>query len=188
MAGGSADAGAVLRALNRAYGYPLSREELLKAAEKVGSDVPFCTQGGTALANGRGEKMTALPTVPYCVYVICKPTFSISTPELFKLSDAKRIKCHPDTQGALQAIKKGDLSGLCRRLYNVFEDVDDKRMKTVAEIKGRLLDAGALGAVMTGTGSAVFGIFTDMEKAEDAAGKLRKEIWTATAENVAAAI
>ena len=185
LAGGSADAGAVLRALNRAFGEPLDREGMITAAEKIGSDVAFCTVGGTMLAEGRGERLTALPPMPECAYVIVMPEFSVSTPELFRKIDGKRLRCHPDTSGIVAALGTGDLRGICRRMYNVFEDVGDRRMRTIAEIKNRLLDCGALGAVMTGTGSAVFGVFGDRKTAGETAEALKKEYRMAGAfENV----
>ena len=159
MGGGSSDAAAVLRALNRLYGDVLDREQLRCLSERIGSDVPFCVYGGTALASGRGEKLVALPDMPDCRFIICKPEFSISTPELFRKLDEIKLRCHPDTAGLVEAIRQGQLAQISRRMYNVFEDVDDRRMRTVADIKSTLLDHGALGAVMTGTGSAVFGVF-----------------------------
>ena len=159
MAGGSADAAAVLRALNRLYGAPLTPDELETLAARVGSDVPFCVRGGTALATGRGEKLEALPALPACKFVVCKPDFSISTPELFRKLDQTGLRCHPDTAGILAALRDGELEPIARRMYNVFEEVDDRRLRIVREIKSVLLDAGALGAIMTGTGSAVFGVF-----------------------------
>jgi len=174
MGGGSSDAAAVLRALNRHYG-ALSPEALETLSAQVGSDVPFCVRGGTALATGRGEKLETLPDMPDCEFIICKPDFSISTPELFRRLDQCSTRCHPDTAGLLAALEAGNLDQLCRRMYNVFEDIDDRRMRTVKEIKGSLLDCGALGAVMTGTGSAVFGVFRPGEAPEQAIAALRKE-------------
>ncbi len=175
LAGGSSDAAAVLRGLNTLWGGPLSRTELEELACSVGSDVAFCVAGGTALARGRGELLTDLPPLPDCRFVICKPDFSISTPELFRKLDETQLRRHPDTAGLVQAIEQGCLKGLCRRMYNVFEDVQDRRMRTVAEIKGRMLDHGALSAMMTGTGSAVFGIFEEEAPAEEAEAALKKE-------------
>ena len=175
MAGGSADAAAVLRALNRAYGAPLTTEELCAASETVGSDVAFCLRGGTALASGRGEILQPLPPLPPCCFVICKPDFSISTPELFQKLDGAKLCCHPDTEGLLAALKAQDLDALCRRMYNVFEDVPDRRMRTIRAAKGALLDCGALGALMTGTGSAVFGVFRDRKTADTARAALAGE-------------
>ena len=175
MAGGSADAAAVLRALNRMYGGPLSRTQLEELAQKVGSDVAFCVARGTSLARGRGEVLTDLRPMPDCVLVLCKPGFSISTPELFQKVDSAPVRVHPDTAGLLAAVEAEDLRALCRRMYNVFEDVEDRRLRAVAEIKGKLLDHRALGAIMTGTGSAVFGVFEREEDAESACRALRKE-------------
>jgi 4-diphosphocytidyl-2-C-methyl-D-erythritol kinase len=174
MGGGSSDAAAVLRALNRHYG-ALSPEELEILSAEVGSDVPFCVRGGTALATGRGEKLQSLPDMPDCEFLICKPDFSISTPELFRKLDQSGTRCRPDTEGIVAALHAGELEQLCRRMYNVFEDLDDRRLRTVREIKGRLLDHGALGAVMTGTGSAVFGVFRPGTVPDGAAEELRKE-------------
>ena len=173
MGGGSADAAAVLRALNRIYENRLNRRELEELAQQIGSDVAFCVAGGTALAEGRGEKLTDLPDLPDCCFVICKPSFSISTPELYKKLDSAPVRIHPDTPGLLTALREGDLSSLCRRMYNVFEEIDDRRLRTVAELKSRLLDHRAMGAMMTGTGSAVFGVFRRPEEAEAACAALR---------------
>ena len=175
MAGGSSDAAAVLRGLNTAFGNELSRNDLMILAGETGSDVAFCLLGGTALAEGRGEILTPLRPFPDCFFVICKPEYSVSTPELFQALDKMKIRVHPDTQGLLEAVKTSDLKQICRRMYNVFEDVPDRRMKTIAEIKRKLMNAGAQGAVMTGTGSAVFGVFRDENKAEKAAEGLGKE-------------
>lgn len=172
MAGGSTDAAATLRAMNRIFDSRLSQDELIKLSEKVGSDVPYCVMGGTALAEGRGEILTRLRPMPECTFLICKPDFSISTPEFFRALDKVRIRTHPDTKGVLEAVENGDLRGICRRMYNVFEDIDDRRLRTVFDIKSKLLSHGALGAVMTGTGSAVYGIFESADEPED----LRKEL------------
>ena len=175
MAGGSADAAAVLRALNRMYDFPFTGDALEKLAEQVGSDVPFCVRGGTVLATGRGEKLESLPDLPDCQFVLCKPDFSISTPELFRKLDQSSLRCHPDTAGIVAALESGELEPIARRMYNVFEDVDDRRLRTVKEIKSVLLDCGALGAIMTGTGSAVFGVFRPGADCSAAAAALQKE-------------
>ncbi len=175
MGGGSADAAAVLKALNRAFDFPFSVPELADIGAEVGSDVPFCVIGGTALVQGRGEIVSPLPAMPKCRFVICKPLFSISTPELFKKLDSVPNRRHPDTAGIIEALEAGDLSRICRRMYNVFEEVSDRRFRTVSEIKGVLLDHGALGAVMTGTGSAVFGVFDSKSNTESVCAVLKKE-------------
>lgn len=187
MAGGSADAAAVLRALNRLYDMPMNWAELEVLSASVGSDVPFCVRGGTCLATGRGEKLESLKDMPDCIYVVCKPEFSISTPELFRKLDQISLRCHPDTAGILEAINAKDLDAVCRRMYNVFEDVDDRRLRTVRDIKGIMLDHGALGAMMTGTGSAVFGVFRRGSDVEELVKKLRAAYgFCESAENVSA--
>ena len=161
MGGGSSDGAAVLRALNSLMGRAFSRVELEELGASLGSDIPFCVSGGTALAQGRGELLTDLPPFPDCRFVIVKPKFSVSTPELFSKLDSVSVKYHPDTAGIVSSIQNRDLRGVCSRMYNVFEDVMPSKSEEIRKIKTLLLDCGALGAVMTGTGSAIFGIFED---------------------------
>lgn len=168
MGGGSSDAAAVLRALNKLTGAGRTAAELQAMADQIGSDVPFCVTGGAALAEGRGQLLTPLPTLPDCAIVICKPAFAISTPELFGRIDARKSRLRPDTAGMLTALEQGDLPGAARRLYNVFEDVLDRRQSQIPAIKAQFLELGALGAAMTGTGSAVFGLFGDDRSARAA--------------------
>lgn len=173
MAGGSSDAAAVLRALNQKAGSPLSPIELAQIGERVGSDVPYCVLGGTALAEGRGERLTPLPPLPRCWVVACKPDFPISTPELFARADRVKLRCRPDTAGVLAALEAGDLGGVARRMYNVFEDVLPPRLHTrVAEIKNILVQCGALGANMSGSGPTAFGLFDSLAAAQEARDRL----------------
>ena len=186
LGGGSADAAAVLRALNALTGANFGAERLREIAAQVGSDVPFCVEGGTALVTGRGETVEELPALPDCGIVICMPHFTCSTPELFGRIDSRDSACRPDTPGLLSALEAGDLAGVSRRMYNVFEDVLDRRSgRAVTEIKGSLLDSGALGAVMSGSGSAVFGIFRPGPAAGEAAravSHLCREVFVTRAE------
>lgn len=169
MAGGSSDAAAVLRALNQRAGEPFSPKELARLGERVGSDVPYCVLGGTALAEGRGEVLTPLPPLPRCWVVACKPDFPISTPELFAQADRVKLRRRPDTAGLVAALEAGDLGGVARRMYNVFEDVLPARLYTrVAEIKNILIQCGALGANMSGSGPTAFGLFDRLEAAQEA--------------------
>ena len=172
MAGGSSDGAAVLRVLRRLYAPDLPAKNLEKIAALVGSDVPFCVRGGTALAEGRGELLTDLPALPACWFVVCKPGCSISTPELFAQVRVKKLRCHPDTAGLTAALEGGDLEGVARRMYNVFEDVLPRRYAQVFEIKSALLELGAMAASMTGSGPTVFGIFREKSGAEAAAEAL----------------
>lgn len=174
-AGGSSDAAAVLRYLNRATKAGLSDQALQKIGEQVGSDVPYCVTGGTALAQGRGEVLTPLPSLPGCTLVLCKPSFSISTPALFAELDRHKLCRRPDTAGVRKALEGGDLAGVARRLYNVFEDVlPPRQAKVVREIKNRLITCGALGANLSGTGPTVFGLFDDEHPAQEACRSLRE--------------
>ncbi len=175
MAGGSSDAAAVLRALNQMDPHPLDPVALARIGERVGSDVPYCVLGGTALAEGRGEELTPLPPLPRCWVVVCKPDFPISTPALFQRIDSIRLRRRPDTKGAIEALKAGDLAGVARRMYNVFEDALTKRqLERVAEIKNELIRCGALGASMSGTGPTAFGLFEREEEAREAYDRLRE--------------
>jgi 4-diphosphocytidyl-2-C-methyl-D-erythritol kinase len=173
MAGGSSDAAAVLRAMNELTGAGYTPAELAKIGEAVGSDVPYCVVGGTALAEGRGERLTPLPPLPPCHVVVCKPPFPISTPQLFSRVDVRKIARRPDTEGMLAALADGDLTGVARRMYNVFEDVlEPRRQAEINAIKAALIDCGALGAAMTGSGPTVFGLFDDPAAAESARARL----------------
>ena len=170
LGGGSADAAAVLAALNELNGGALDCEALYAAAMRAGSDVPFCLMGGTALVEGRGEVLTPLRRLPETDAVICMPHFICSTPQLFGRIDSRKSRCRPDTSGLLAALESGDVAGVARRMYNVFEDALDRHaMSAVNAIKRALLDNGALGAAMSGSGSAVFGLFPDRSSAERAA-------------------
>ena len=175
VGGGSSDAAAVLRSLERMLGTGQDLAALAGIGERVGSDVPYCVLGGTALAEGRGEVLTPLSALPHCHVVICKPAFSISTPELFRAVDGVRLRCRPDTDGVLAALEAGDLGGVARRMYNVFEDVLPSRQRTeVAAIRSALVQHGALGANMSGTGPTVFGLFDDADRARSAWEELRQ--------------
>lgn len=174
LAGGSADAAAVLRAMNRLSGAGLSPDRLAEIGARAGSDVPFCVLGGTALAEGRGERLTPLPPLPPCRIVICKPPFSVSTPQLFGRVNVRKIVRRPDTAGVVAALEAGDLAGVARRMYNVFEDVmEPRRYAEISSIKAELIDCGALGASMSGSGPSVFGLFDSEAAAREALARLR---------------
>ena len=168
LGGGSADAAAVLRGLNRLMGIGFRREHLEMLGEEVGSDVPYCVAGGTALAEGRGEVLSDLWAMPETYVLICKPQFSVSTPVLFKKLDSIQLKHHPDTEGMMAALQRGDRRGIARRVFNVFEEVPEREFEEVRRIKDVLSRCGAQGAAMSGTGSAVFGLFETQADAEKA--------------------
>lgn len=165
MGGGSADAAAVLRAMNRHYGEPLSIFALAELGAQVGSDVPFCTVCGTAMVEGRGERLRKLPDMPDCIFVVVKPEFSVSTPELYKKIDEVAIAKRPDNSAMESALLAGDLLKVCHNLCNVFDPVVTEEHLELNYIKSVLHQYGAAGYQMTGSGSAVFGIVSEFEVA-----------------------
>ena len=165
MGGGSADAAAVLRALNRHYGEPLSILALAELGAQVGSDVPFCVLCGTAMVEGRGERLRKLPDIPDCIFVVLKPDFSVSTPELYKKIDTVAISKRPDNKAMESALLAGDLMKVSQNLCNVFDPVVTADHLELNYIKSLFHQYGAVGYQMTGSGSAVFAIVSEFEVA-----------------------
>ncbi len=165
MGGGSADAAAVLRALNRHYDYPFSIMALAELGAEVGSDVPFCVLGGTAMVEGRGERLRKLPDMPDCIFVVCKPDFSSSTPELYAKLDETAIPKHPDNIAMERAILAGDIGQIAENIYNVFDPVVTAENLEMNYVKSIMNSYGSLGQQMTGSGSAVFAILPSFEYA-----------------------
>ena len=163
MGGGSADAAAVLRALNRHYDSPLSIMALAELGAQVGSDVPFCVLCGTAMVEGRGERLRKLPDMPDCVFVVCKPDFSASTPEIFRKLDECAIAKHPDNRAMESALLAGDLGKVAEQVYNVFDPVVTQDHLELNYIKSIMNSYGSLAQQMTGSGSAIFGIMPSFE-------------------------
>ena len=161
LGGGSADVAALLRLLRDRYAPKMEDAALESIGAEVGSDMPFCLRGGTALAEGRGEILTDLPPLPDCWIVLCKPPFPIPTPMLFARADSVAIRHRPDIPGMRKALENGDLEGVAGRLGNVFEEVLPPECGAVFAIRDALLAAGALGAGMSGSGPTVFGIFRE---------------------------
>lgn len=163
LGGGSADAAAVLRALNHYYGDPLSILALAELGAQVGSDVPFCVVGGTVMCEGRGERLRKLPDMPDCIMVVCKPDFSISTPELYRRIDEKPIAKRPDHQVMESALLAGDLLKVSQNLLNVFDPVVTEDHTELNYIKSIFQTYGAIGYQMSGSGSAVYAIVSEFE-------------------------
>lgn len=163
LGGGSADAGAVLRALNRHYGMPFSVLALAELGSAVGSDVPFCTLCGTAMVEGRGERLRKLPDMPDCLFVVCKPDFSASTPELYRKLDEKTVAKRPDNTAMESALIAGDLGKIAENLCNVFDPVVTEDHLELNYIKSIFNSYGSMGQQMTGSGSAVFAMVPDFE-------------------------
>ncbi len=165
MGGGSADAAAVLRALNRHYGNPFSILALAELGARVGSDVPFCVLCGTAMCEGRGERLRKLPDLPDCVFVVIKPDFSVSTPELYRKIDTVEIGGRPDHKAMESALLAGDLLKVAENLHNVFDPVVTAEHLELNYIKSVCYQYGAIGYQMTGSGSAVYAIVSEFEVA-----------------------
>jgi len=184
LAGGSADAAAVLRALNRHEGEPYTIWDLARLSAKVGSDVPFCVLGGTCLATGRGEKLQQLLPMPQCFYCIAMPSFSVSTPELFRAFDEAKTIVHPKTKGMLKSLDQHDLMHVAGHVGNVMEPLVSALHPEIEQIKAVMNDCGALGTAMTGSGSAVYGIFDAFDMAAMASMQLMEKYRTYLSRNV----
>jgi 4-diphosphocytidyl-2C-methyl-D-erythritol kinase len=167
MAGGSTDAAAVFRGMNELFGLGMTEEEMCVLAVKIGADVPYCIQGGTALAEGIGEALTKLPDAPDCFLLIAKPDMDVSTRYVYENLHANELRQHPDIDGMRAAIEAGDLEGIVQRMENVLETVTIKKYPVIQEIKDFMKENGAVNALMSGSGPTVFGVF----RSEEAAGE-----------------
>ena len=186
LGGGSADAAAVLLALNRHERGALSERQLLKLAAKLGSDVPFCLTGGTQMARGRGEELSKLPAMPDCFFLIVKPGFSVSTPVLYEAIDAEETVFHPNTRAMEAALRKGELLEVAGYLGNSFEPLVSRARPDLLAIRAMMEDCGALGVAMTGSGSALFGVFDAFDMAAMGSMKLMEHHQTFLARNLKA--
>lgn len=173
LGGGSADAAAVLRGLRKLYRPEMMIKDLERMAAELGSDVPFCVRSVTAMVRGRGEQLLKLPKLPLCWFVICKPEFSFSTAEMYAKLDEKEPVSSIDTLGLIKALEYQDMQEISDRLGNCFEGVLEESSEIFA-IKNRLLALGARNACMSGSGSAVYGLFTQEDEAKAAAAELQK--------------
>lgn len=173
LAGGSTDCAAVLKAMNMLFELGLGEKELMELGFKLGSDVPFCVMGGTALAEGLGEKLMPLPDCPHIDIVLVKLPVSVSTAAVYRLFDSEAEVSHPDTERELEALKNGDKAAVAEHLLNVLEPVTAKIHPRIEDIKAELVKNGALGAVMSGSGPTVYGIFADKRTACRAADHIR---------------
>ncbi|MFZ5595747.1 MAG: 4-(cytidine 5'-diphospho)-2-C-methyl-D-erythritol kinase [Bacillota bacterium] len=173
LAGGSADAAAALKCLNRLWGINADSRALFRLGEKVGSDVPFCLMGNAALAGGRGEALTPLPALSGIGVVLVKPPFGVSTARVYGLYDTLPPGRHPDTMAVAGALKKGDLKALAGLLGNALERVTASLYPEILEIKEALTAAGAVGSLMSGSGPTVFGLCADPVEAGYVASRLK---------------
>ena len=174
MAGGSTDAAAILFGMNKMFKLGLSRKDLMDRGVKLGADVPYCIMRGTALAEGIGEVLSPLPPMVKCPVLIAKPGISVSTKQVYEALDSCFDKVvHPDIDGIIDDIKNQDLESICSKMGNVLEDVTIPMHPVIADIKKCMMDNGAVGAMMSGSGPTVFGFFNDNKTA-----KIAKEALT----------
>lgn len=175
LAGGSTDAAAVLKAVNKIFRLGLDNRQLMERGARLGADIPYCLLGGTALAEGIGEKLTPLPDMPECMILLAKPPISVSTRDVYGALRADEIEKHPDIDGMIEAIRAGDLHGITDRLANVLEDVTAPTRPIIGKMEREMMEAGALSAIMSGSGPTVFGIFDSKADAEKCRDELRKK-------------
>ncbi len=166
LAGGSGNAAAVLCSLDKLYNTNLSSDELMDIASKLGADVPYCIMGGTSLATGIGEILTPLPSIPKCNILMVKPPISVSTAAIYEAIDTAEIDKRPNTNAMIDALAQKDLKSVAQNLSNVMGNVTETMHPIVKGIRRKMLMNGALGAVMSGSGPTVFGIFPDYETAK----------------------
>ena len=175
MAGGSSDAAAVMVGVNRIFHLGLTKKQLMERGVKIGADVPFCIMRGTALAEGIGEVLTPLPAMPHCSLVIAKPKIHVSTKFVYGNLKASELKEHPDIDGQVQALREGSLEQLVAKMGNVLETVTIPAYPVIDEIKKTMLKNDAMGAMMSGSGPTVFGVFEREERAQEVCRLLKKE-------------
>lgn len=189
MAGGSADAAAVLFGMNRLFGWKLSEKELMERGVSLGADVPYCIMRGTALAEGIGEKLTRLPAMPKCHILIAKPPISVSTKMVYEKLDSSSIVDHPDIDGIIEGLRAKDITRVAGSMGNVLESVTEKQYPVITKIKEEMLSGGAMNAMMSGSGPTVFGLFKERSMAKKTAEQIRqkgfaRQIYTTTIHNV----
>lgn len=175
LAGGSTDAAGVLRGLNRLFNTGYTPNELAQMGVKIGADVPYCITGGTALCEGIGEIVTPLNPLSSYKVVLCKPKYGVSTAKIYSALKADEIKRRPDTAGALDAIASDNPSALWGKMYNVLEDITSAESQDVPYIKDLMLKYKAEGALMSGSGPTVFGVFESEGNAKAAFGELSRK-------------
>lgn len=168
MAGGSTDAAATMLAMNEMYELGLTREQLMEQAVRLGADIPFCIMGGTALAEGIGEKLSPLPPPPEAFLLIVKPPIMVSTQWVYQHLQLDMMERHPDIDGMVAALKQGSLEGITDRMENVMETVTKKEHPIITDIRRMMMENDALNAVMSGSGPSIFGVYREKGVAQAA--------------------
>lgn len=175
LAGGSADAAAVLFGMNRLFGLRLSQRQLMDLGVKLGADVPYCVRRGTMLAEGIGEQLSPLPNMPKCTVLLAKPPVNVSTKMVYEALDSEKIVEHPDIDGIITGLKNSDLKTVASSMGNVLEKVTIPLYPVIEEIKNEMKKAGALNAMMSGSGPTVFGLFENRAAAKAAQKMIREK-------------
>lgn len=174
MAGGSADAASVMFGINKMFNLKLSIKQLMERGVKIGADVPYCLMRGTALSEGIGEQLTALPDVAKCPVLIAKPPVSVSTKYVYENLKLDKIQKHPDIDGMIQAIRDSDIRGVADRMENVLETVTIQEYPTIQALKEMMMEDNAMNALMSGSGPTVFGLFENTEDAYRAKERIKE--------------
>lgn len=173
LAGGSSDCAAVLIGLRNLLKLPLSNDELMEIGKRFGADVPFCMMRGTVLAEGIGERLTSLPPMPQTYVLLVKPSFSVSTRDVFKRFKLENVTEHPDIEKIIYHIVKGNIRGVCEEMCNVLETVTAVKYPIINQIKTVMRDNGAIGCLMSGSGPSVFGFFETKHAALSASNVIK---------------
>ena len=176
LAGGSADCAAVMVGINKLFGIGLSKKKLMEIALQLGADIPYCILQGTALADGIGEKLTPIKTgCPFCYVLLAKPNINISTASVYQNLELDKIIQHPNTEQMLFQMQQKNITEMGKLLCNVLETVTIAKYNEIALLKQKMMELGASGALMSGSGSTVFGLFLDKQKAIEAEKVIKKE-------------
>ena len=188
LAGGSSNAAAVLVGMNRIFDLKLSQKDMMERGVKLGADVPYCVMRGTVLAEGIGEVLTPLPPMPKCYILIAKPGINVSTKVVYEKLDSKPIENHPDIDAIIEGLEQSDVYKVAESLGNVLEAVTIEDYPIIEDIKDAMKEAGALNAMMSGSGPTVFGIFDDKKIAKEAKEKIKamgiaKQVYLADVHN-----
>lgn len=174
LAGGSTDAAAVLKLMNKIFDVNVSDEELMNIGLKLGADIPYCINGGTALCEGIGEKLTTLKPFKDKILVLVKPSFGVSTKEVYKTFNLERVRVHPKTESLMEAMENDDLYYVANNMRNLLENVTLRKHNILIKIKEDMYRYGAVGAMMSGSGPSVFAFFDDMLKAQRCYEKMKE--------------
>lgn len=175
LAGGSTDAAAVLKLMNKLFEVNAPKEELMELGLKLGADIPYCIQGGTALCEGVGEVITPLNPFKDKIIVLVKPSFGVSTKEVYKNFDMEKVKKHPETEALIKAMAEDDLRYVAYNMRNLLENVTLKKHKVLISLKEEMNKYGAINSMMSGSGPTVFAFFDDMLKAQKCFEKMKEK-------------